>query len=177
MQKPYSRREENLAQTGPRDLRDPRSREYAIQTVNHLRRLLEGVKIDTAKIEEEFQIINQYEHWKALGYKSKKEMMEVELGDLSTVGKKNLERVSRSEQARRMKADNPDMSNAEIARELGMTRQLVSYARKSKNPVLAQKPLTPKPPMIRLTLDPSLTAANIRAKMGEEYAAKLKAAL
>jgi len=31
--------------------------------------------------------------------------------------------------------------------------------------------------MIRLTLDPALTAANIKAKMGEEYAAKLKAAL
>ena len=44
-------------------------------------------------------------------------------------------------------------------------------------PVLAQKGSTPKPPTIRLTLDPTRTAANIRAKMGAEYCQKLIKAL
>jgi len=66
-------------------------------------------------------------------------------------------------------------TQAQAAREVGIDRAAVHRA--LTKPVLAQKRSTPKPPMIRLAIDAMKTAANIRAKMGDEYAAKLKEAL
>ena len=57
-------------------------------------------------------------------------------------------------------------TQAEAAREVGIDRAAVHRA--LTKPVLAQKGSTPKPPTIRLTLDPTRTAANIHAKMGAE---------
>ena len=67
-------------------------------------------------------------------------------------------------------------TQAQAAREVGITRQSVRDACKVKA-VSPPKDLTPKPPKIRLTLDPSLTAANIVQKMGEGYARRLVAAI
>ena len=50
-------------------------------------------------------------------------------------------------------------TQAQAAREVGITRQSVRDACKAK-PVITPAILTPKPPMIRLTKDPSRTAAN-----------------
>ena len=41
-----------LAITGPRSLRDPRSREYAIQTMRSLKRLLEFQTLDAKRVDD-----------------------------------------------------------------------------------------------------------------------------
>jgi len=67
-------------------------------------------------------------------------------------------------------------TQAQAAREVGISRATVNEACKEK-PMITKKNLTPPPPMLRLTLDPSLTAANIVQKMGEGYARRLVAAI
>ena len=64
-----------------------------------------------------------------------------------------------------MKAANPEMKNADIARELGISRSAVTQML-SKNAKLNNSPRV----AIWMTKDPAKTAANIVAKMGEEYA-------
>ena len=63
---------------GPRDQKDPTSREYAIQTVRALKRYLEAADIDEDRVREEMARIDRYRHWKVLGYKSKTEMLQSE---------------------------------------------------------------------------------------------------
>lgn len=63
---------------GPRDQKDPTSREYAIQTVRALKQYLEAADIDEDRVREELARIDRYRHWKALGYKSKAEMLKAE---------------------------------------------------------------------------------------------------
>lgn len=63
---------------GPRDQKDPTSREYAIQTVRALKQYLEAADIDEDRVREELARIDRYRHWKVLGYKSKAEMLQAE---------------------------------------------------------------------------------------------------
>ena len=63
---------------GPRDQKDPTSREYAIQTVRALKQYLEAADIDEDRVREELERIDRYRHWKVLGYKSKAEMLQAE---------------------------------------------------------------------------------------------------
>jgi hypothetical protein len=63
---------------GPRDQKDPTSREYAIQTVRALKQYLEASDIDEDRVREELARIDRYRHWKVLGHKSKAEMLEAE---------------------------------------------------------------------------------------------------
>jgi hypothetical protein len=61
-------------------LKDPRSREYAIQTLYALRRYLESAEIDGRRVREELAEIDRYQHWKVLGYPSKKALLQAETG-------------------------------------------------------------------------------------------------
>lgn len=63
---------------GPRDQKDPTSREYAIQTVRALKQYLEAADIDEDRVREELARIDRYRHWKVLGYKSKTAMLQAE---------------------------------------------------------------------------------------------------
>ena len=63
---------------GPRDQKDPTSREYAIQTVRALKQYLEAADIDEDRVCEELERIDRYRHWKVLGYKSKAMMLNAE---------------------------------------------------------------------------------------------------
>jgi len=72
------KKEVGRAQVGPRELKDPRSKEYAIQTLYALKRYAESKEIDVRRIEEELSEIERYQHWKILGYASKQEMLEAE---------------------------------------------------------------------------------------------------
>jgi hypothetical protein len=72
------KQEVSAARVGPRELKDPRSREYAIQTLYALKRYTESKQIDVQRIEEELQTVERYRHWEVLGYSSKQEMLEAE---------------------------------------------------------------------------------------------------
>lgn len=63
---------------GPRELKDPTSKAYALQTLRALRRYLESATLDEELVREELQRIEKYKHWKVLGYASKKEMFQKE---------------------------------------------------------------------------------------------------
>ena len=63
---------------GPRELKDPTSKAYALQTLRALRRYLESATLDEERVREELHRIERYKHWKVLGYKSKKEMFQHE---------------------------------------------------------------------------------------------------
>jgi hypothetical protein len=68
------------AVTGPRSLRDPRSREYAIQTMRSLKRFLEGKSLDAQGVARELQEIRQYRHWEARGFKTLDAYLKSEVG-------------------------------------------------------------------------------------------------
>jgi hypothetical protein len=84
--------------------------------------------------------------------------------------------ASRSDRVRVMLKERPELTQSEIAREVGVSRVLV--CKLLTNSMLSQKRLTaPVPPMIRLTLDPARVAAKIFQKMGEQYALQLSDSL
>jgi hypothetical protein len=68
------------AQTSPRAMKDPRSREYAIQTLASLKRYLESKQIDEQRLREELTRIKDNRHWEVLGYKSLDEYLKAETG-------------------------------------------------------------------------------------------------
>lgn len=72
--------EVNRAQSGPRDLKDPRSREYAIQTVRALRTYVQMKDADEKRVRRELDEIKRYKHWEVLGYSSEDELLEAEVG-------------------------------------------------------------------------------------------------
>jgi transcriptional regulator with XRE-family HTH domain len=75
-----------------------------------------------------------------------------------------------------MLKERPELTQSEIAREVGVSQQMVSKV--TTNSLLAQKRLyLPVLPMIRLTLDPARVAAKIFQKMGEQYALQLSDSL
>ena len=159
------------ARIGPRELKDPHSKEYAIQTLYSLKQYIESAKIDESRIQRELGIIEKYRHWEVLGYSSKEEMMTAEL---SEPGQEVVRKVSKAAQARAMKSENPQMRNADIARELETTPQVVGQACKRKK---SNRKNVYCQPTIKLAKDPTRTASNIIKKMGADYAAKLKEAL
>jgi hypothetical protein len=73
-----TRKSQSSSVWGPRDQKDPTSKEYAIQTVRALKQYLEAADIDEDRVREELQRIDRYRHWKVLGYKSRAEMLQAE---------------------------------------------------------------------------------------------------
>lgn len=68
------------AQIGPRAMKDPGSREYAIQTLCSLKRYLESKEIDERRLREELDVIKEHKHWSVLGYASLDEYLKTETG-------------------------------------------------------------------------------------------------
>lgn len=136
--------------------------------------------------------VRQFEAWRVIGFGSFEEFCAQKLGKTLAEVEEIVEGVrilggdpteaeakkaSRSARAAGMVKAGTH-TQAEAARECGVSKQAVNKALSQPDSVIAPKRLTlPKPPMIRLALDPTRTAANIRAKMGDEYAARLKEAL
>jgi glutamate formiminotransferase len=79
--------------------------------------------------------------------------------------------ASKAARIRKLAEEKPEMTRAEIAREVECNRSQVTSA--LQKPVKL-KNATHKTPVIGLAADPSLTARNIVAKMGAEYAERLK---
>ena len=148
-----------------------------------------SLEINAAFFERMVKEVKQYEAWRVIGFESFEEFCTQKLGKTLTEVEEIVEGVkllggnpteeqakkaSRSARAAEMVKAGTH-TQAEAAREVGIDRAAVHRA--LTKPVLAQKGSTPKPPTIRLTLDPTRTAANIRAKMGAEYCQKLIKAL
>ena len=70
------------ARVGPRETKDPRSKEYAIQTLYALKRYAESLRCDQELVEKELAEIELYRHWEVLGYASKDELLATELTEL-----------------------------------------------------------------------------------------------
>lgn len=68
------------AQIGPRQMKDPHSREYAIQTLYSLKRYLESKSINERRLKEELSEIKEYRHWEVLGYASLDDYLKAETG-------------------------------------------------------------------------------------------------
>ncbi len=66
------------ARFGPRELKDPRSRAYAIQTLYALKRYAENAKFSQELVAKELDEIDQYRHWEILGYSSREDMLRAE---------------------------------------------------------------------------------------------------
>jgi hypothetical protein len=84
------KKEVSRARVGPRELKDPRSKDYAIQTLYSLKLLSEMLVTDQKRVARELAEIELYHHWEVLGYKSKEEMFAAEL---SEVGLANVSKV------------------------------------------------------------------------------------
>jgi hypothetical protein len=82
MESILDKREVSLARVGPRELKDPRSREYAIQTLYSLKRVSEMLRCDHERVQKDIAEIEQYRHWEVLGYESKEAMFAAELSEL-----------------------------------------------------------------------------------------------
>jgi hypothetical protein len=83
-------REVRRAQVGPRELKDPRSKAYAIQTLYALKRYAESLRCDQERVAKELAEIERYRHWEVLGYPSKDALLQAEL---SAKGLANVDRV------------------------------------------------------------------------------------
>lgn len=77
-------KEVKRAQVGPRQMKDPRSREYAIQTLHSLKRYLSSKEVDEKRIKEELDDIKANRHWEVLGYASMDEYLKIETGYTAT---------------------------------------------------------------------------------------------
>ena len=97
---------------GPRDQKDPTSREYAIQTVRALKQYLEAADIDEDRVREELARIDRYRHWKVLGYKSKAEMLQAE--GLAERLRKIRRRIKQLEGKTINAADNHDPTSSSV---------------------------------------------------------------
>lgn len=138
--------------------------------------------------------VQKYEAWRVIGFDSfeafcreklGKTLEEVESivngvnklrgeGYKGPITEKQAKEASRSQRAAEMVKAGTH-TQAEAAREIGISREAVRQACQVKE--RNAKTLDKVDVVIRLALDPTRTAANIRAKMGEEYAARLKEAL
>jgi hypothetical protein len=134
--------------------------------------------------------VRKFEAWRVIGFESFEEFCAQKLGKTLAEVEEIVEGVkllggnpteeeakaaSKASRIRKLAEERPDMTRAEISREVGATRAQVTQVLTKE--VTPPKELTPKPPKIRLTLDPARTAANIHAKMGAEYCGKLIKAL
>lgn len=78
------------AQVGPRASKDPRSKDYAIQTLYALKLYAESLRCDQELVAKELATIDRYRHWEVLGYPSKDALLAAEL---SVQGLVNVEKV------------------------------------------------------------------------------------
>jgi hypothetical protein len=67
-----------------------------------------------------------------------------------------------------MLKERPELTQSEIAREVGVSHQMVSKV--TTKSLLQKKVVCIPSAVIRLTLDPARVAAKIFQKMGEQYA-------
>ena len=136
--------------------------------------------------------VRKYEAWKVIGFGSFEEFCANELGKtlveveeivdgVKLLGgnptEEQAKKASKAEKIRKLAEEKPEMTRAEIAREVNATRAQVTQVLTKKQ--VTEKQLTqrePPQPTIKLA-DPTRTAANIRAKMGAEYCGKLIAEL
>lgn len=138
------------------------------------------------------QDVRKYEAWRVIGFDSFESFCDVKLGKtLAEVeeivegvrilggnpSEQEAKQASRAQRAREMKAEHPEMTQREIAREVGVSQQAVNKALKPDNPKPVKLKKVVKTPVVGLALDPTVTARNIVAKMGREYAVRLCAAL
>src|SRR4029434_2852996 len=65
---------------GPRALKDPRSVEYAVQTIEALKRYLYGKAMEVQHIEAELERIPEYRHWEVRGFPDLDAYLKAELG-------------------------------------------------------------------------------------------------
>lgn len=92
-------KEVSRARFGPRAVKNPYSREYAIQTIHSLKRLLDAMELDQKRIEEELQLIKKYQHWKILGYEDEDKLLEAECGfTREKINRKIKEQTKQAEQ-------------------------------------------------------------------------------
>ena len=135
--------------------------------------------------------VQKFETWKLIGFDTFEGFCVSELGKTVAEVKEIVHGVellggnpteaqakeaSRSDRVRAMLKERPELTQSEIAREVGVSQQMVSKV--TTNSLLAQKRLyLPVLPMIRLTLDPARVAAKIFQKMGEQYALQLSDSL
>lgn len=137
------------------------------------------------------QDVRKYEAWRAIGFDSFEAFCAAKLGKTLAEVEEIVEGVrilggnpteqqakqaSRAQRAREMKAEHPEMTHAKIAEEIGVTRQAVTKAIKEATKPVKSK-MVAKTPIVGLAIDPAVTARNIVAKMGREYAERLCAAL
>lgn len=132
--------------------------------------------------------VQQFAAWKVIGFSTFEEFCREELG--KTLGEveeivegvkllggnpteAEAKKASKTAKLQAIMDERPEMTDAEIVRETGESKQLVSHARKSKEKVKPQSFDRIKTPVIGLATDPTRTAANIHAKMGGEYCRKL----
>jgi hypothetical protein len=142
--------------------------------------------------------VRKFEAWKVIGFTSFEEFCRDKLGKTLTEVEEIVETVKeiggdctlgevqeviqqrKADAIMKLLADNPKAKSQDIADKTGTTKRYVNKVRKEggniKRVNTATVP-TPKPPIVRLTIDPIRTAANIHAKMGAEYCQKLIAAL
>jgi hypothetical protein len=126
--------------------------------------------------------VRKYEAWKVIGFASFEEFCANELGKtlveveeivegVKLLGgnptEEEAKKASRSARAAEMVKAGTH-TQAEAARELGISEPAV-HKELTKKSVNTEKVNSPKPPILRLTLDPHRTAANIHAKMGADY--------
>lgn len=135
--------------------------------------------------------VRKHEAWRVIGFESFEAFCTEKLGKTLTEVEEIVEGVKllggnpTEEQAKKASrsARAAEMVKAgthgvrEAAREVGISHPAVVKA-VTKNKVTKEKVTTKKPPQPTIKLaDPTRTAANIHAKMGEDYAARLKEAL
>lgn len=73
------KKEEEKSMT-PRAHLDPRSRDYALQTVEFLKLCLESQRIEKKRIDAELAKIEKYRHWEVLGYPDKDSLLKDKVG-------------------------------------------------------------------------------------------------
>ena len=132
--------------------------------------------------------VRQFEAWRVIGFGSFEEFCAQKLGKTLAEVEEIVEGVrilggdpteaeakkaSRSARAAEMVKAGTH-TQAEAAREVGISEPAVHKELTKK---VKSKRVKTKTPVIGLSQNPTRTAANIRAKMGEEYAARLKEAL
>jgi hypothetical protein len=82
-------KEVNRAQIGPRAQKDPRSKDYAIQTLHSLKLALNSLEYDRNLVRREVGEVREYEHWRILGYPSVETYFDAELADLPPIARTN----------------------------------------------------------------------------------------
>ncbi len=133
--------------------------------------------------------VRKFEAWKVIGFASFEEFCAKELGKTlveveeivegvkllgGNPSEEEAKKASRSARAAEM-VKSGTHTQAEAAREVGVSKQAVNKA--ISQPETSNRKKVDPLPAIKLTRDPTRTAANIHAKMGAEYCGKLIKAL